>query len=203
MNGQWLKDAHTLGVLEAISSEENVSQRRLAGTLGVALGLANSYVKRCVRMGWVKVTHAPGNRYLYYLTPKGMVEKSRLTGKYLSLSMSFYRKAAHSCRDAFEACLAGDWQNIALVGTSELTEIALVRSRELAVSIIGILDYERQDEERFLGHAVFREIQQFSRCDAWIMCDMSNTIKTYKRLSLEVGEDRVIVPTIIDWRRTQ
>ena len=71
MNAVEREDDHTLGVLSAVSEEGNLSQRRLALHLGVALGLANSYLKRCVKKGWVKVHQVPGNRYLYYLTPRG------------------------------------------------------------------------------------------------------------------------------------
>ena len=61
--------------------EENsqITQRSLASELGIALGLTNAYLKRCVRKGWVKINQAPANRYAYYLTPRGFAEKSRLT----------------------------------------------------------------------------------------------------------------------------
>ena len=56
------------------------SQRRIAEDLGIALGLVNAYLKRCVKKGLVKVSQAPARRYAYYLTPQGFAEKSRLTG---------------------------------------------------------------------------------------------------------------------------
>ena len=60
-----------------------MTQRHLADRLGVALGLANSYLRRCARKGLIKITQAPDNRYLYYLTPQGFTEKTRLTARYL------------------------------------------------------------------------------------------------------------------------
>jgi hypothetical protein len=59
--------------------------------LGIALGLVNAYLKRCAKAGLIKIKQAPSSRYSYYLTPKGFVEKSRLTATYLSQSMSFFR----------------------------------------------------------------------------------------------------------------
>ena len=81
-------DTRTLEILAIVQNSEQLSQRYLARQLGVALGLANSYLKRCVKKGWVKVQQAPANRYLYYLTPTGFAEKSRLTTQYLSYSSS-------------------------------------------------------------------------------------------------------------------
>ena len=96
------ENARTLEILDIVQRNEQVSQRHLASQLGVALGLANSYLKRCVKKGWVKVQQAPANRYLYYLTPTGFAEKSRLTAEYLSTSLGFYPEALNSCQRVFD-----------------------------------------------------------------------------------------------------
>src|SRR3972149_9861076 len=68
-----------LGLLESVERDGGQSQRRLASELGIALGLVNAYLKRCIKKGLVKVSEAPARRYAYYLTPQGFAEKSRLT----------------------------------------------------------------------------------------------------------------------------
>ena len=83
----------TLGLLSAVEANSALTQRSVASDLGIALGLANAYLKRCVRKGLVKVKQVPANRYSYYLTPKGFAEKSRLTAEYLSISFNFFRSA--------------------------------------------------------------------------------------------------------------
>ena len=130
MNTVEREDDHALSVLSAVSDDTSLSQRRLALRMGVALGLVNFYLKRCVKKGWVKVHQVPGNRYLYYLTPRGFAEKSRLTARYLSRSMSFYRKASQSCLAALQDCADNTWQRVALVGLSDLAEIAIIRKHE-------------------------------------------------------------------------
>src|SRR5271157_1367844 len=86
-----------LGLLESVERDGAQSQRKLASDLGIALGLANAYLKRCVHKGLVKVGQAPARRYAYYLTPQGFAEKSRLTATYLSHSFSFFREARAQC----------------------------------------------------------------------------------------------------------
>ena len=86
-----------LGLLEAVEHDRAQSQRHLASELGIALGLVNAYLKRCVKKGLVKIGEAPARRYAYYLTPKGFAEKSRLTVEYLSYSFSFFRQAKTDC----------------------------------------------------------------------------------------------------------
>ena len=67
-----------LGLLESVERGQVQSQRRLASDLGVALGLINAYLKRCINKGLVKVSQAPARCYAYYLTPSGFAEKSHL-----------------------------------------------------------------------------------------------------------------------------
>ena len=71
----------TLGILNAVHQNERITQRSVAQELGIALGLANAYLKRCAKKGLIKVSQAPANRYAYYLTPQGFAEKSRLTAE--------------------------------------------------------------------------------------------------------------------------
>src|SRR6516165_11314689 len=82
-----------LGLLRSVERDGGQSQRRLAAELGIALGLVNAYLKRCIKKGLVKVSEAPARRYAYYLTPPGFAEKSRLTVEYLSYSFSLFRQA--------------------------------------------------------------------------------------------------------------
>src|SRR6185437_12480740 len=94
-------DRIVLGLLTSVEVDGARSQRRMAAELGVALGLVNAYLKRSIKKGLVKVSHAPARRYAYYLTPQGFSEKSRLTVEYLSDSFSFFRRAKTDCSELF------------------------------------------------------------------------------------------------------
>jgi len=52
----------TLELLDANERSGETSQRHRASQMGVALGLANSYLKRCAKKGLVKIREAPANR---------------------------------------------------------------------------------------------------------------------------------------------
>jgi hypothetical protein len=117
--------------------------------------------------GFIKISEAPANRYLYYLTPKGFTEKSRLTAKYLFSSFAFYRKAGDSCLDVFQKCEALGWRRILLYGMSDLAEIATLRVQERDVQIVGILD-PHAERHRFAGLPVWRNFDQAEPFD--VMC---------------------------------
>src|SRR5665811_2593048 len=92
-----------LGLLESVERNGAQTQRHLAAELGIALGLVNAYLKRCVKKGLVKVSEAPARRYAYYLTPHGFTEKSRLTVEYLSYSFTLFRRAKTDYAAALDA----------------------------------------------------------------------------------------------------
>ena len=183
-------------ILAAIEARSDVTQRHLARSTGIALGLANSYLKRCVRKGLVKIHQAPANRYLYYLTPKGFAEKSRLTAQYLSVSFAFYRRAGDSCRAAFQQCESRELKKVVLCGISDLAEIASLRALEHDVEIVGTFD-PNGPQDRFLNHEVASNLDDLEPFDVCLLTDLGDPQKTYSTLVSRVGADRVIVPGIL------
>src|ERR1700681_2706313 len=113
-------------MLNAVEENSVLTQRSLARELGIALGLANAYLKRCVTKGYIKVSHVPAKRYAYYLTPKGFAEKSRLTAQYLAISFDFFRVARTQCREILGQCERQGWTRIVLCGGGEIAEIVML-----------------------------------------------------------------------------
>ncbi len=196
MNNKDREESLTLELLEAIEANSDVTQRHLADRLGVALGLANSYLKRCVRKGLVKIKQAPANRYLYYLTPKGFAEKSRLTARYLSFSFQFYRRAGESCARAFRACERAGWARVGLYGASDLAEIAAIRAVESNVKVAVVCDPELS-QSSFRSIPVIRTVVDDGAVDAWILTEFSNPVAAFEALSKRWPRERVVVPDIL------
>jgi predicted transcriptional regulator len=166
---QQKEDRLTLEVLSAVDDGDQLSQRRLASQMGVALGLANSYIKRCVRKGLIKINEAPANRYAYYLTPKGFTEKSRLTAGFLSSSLDFYRKAADSCSTLFDECESAGVRQVVLCGDSDLAEIAFLRALDKAIEVTGLYD-PKCNRQRFFDRPVWREFDDVKGVARVVTC---------------------------------
>lgn len=81
-------------VLRALEHNPQLSQRDLARELGVSLGGVNYCVKALINRGSIKVENfrASDNmiRYAYILTPEGLAEKGRMTGRFLKRKMREY-----------------------------------------------------------------------------------------------------------------
>ena len=191
------EEALTLEILQTIEAHSDVTQRRLADRLGIALGLANSYLKRCARKGLIKVNQAPANRYLYYLTPQGFAEKIRLTKEYLSASFDFYRSAGSSLSAVFEECSEMRGRRILFAGVSELAEIGSLRAQDYRLDFIGTYDpYSKLD--RFLRKPVWHDFESVHSFDICVFTALMNMDSLHGELSERLETRQWMVPDILD-----
>jgi len=81
-------------VLRLLQGDPNCSQRDIAKALGVSLGGVNYCLNALVKKGYVKICNFKASdnklRYAYILTPKGITEKTALTGRFLQRKMHEY-----------------------------------------------------------------------------------------------------------------
>lgn len=190
-SGSSLNEDHILlGVLEAVERNSAITQRAVSRELGIALGLANAYLKRCVLKGLIKVSEVPARRYAYFLTPQGFVEKSRLTASYLSYSFAFFRRSRAQCADIFDAALAKRQRRLALLGAGDLAEIATLVARERDVEIVEI--WSVKDIENF-----HRGAKALGEIDAVVVTALEDS-RAAAILAIKVfGANRVHVPELL------
>jgi DNA-binding MarR family transcriptional regulator len=186
----------TLGVLTAIERDPAMTQRSAASEVGIALGLVNAYLKRCVRKGWVKIQQVPRKRYVYYLTPRGFAEKARLTSEYLSFSLDFFRRARAEYDDAIAACAAHGWNRVVIVGDTDLAEIASLCCHDREVVVLGILA-PGSTAQRFAGLPVFPSLDHLPEVDAAILALAHEPTELGKALAGRLGRQKVVAPTIL------
>jgi hypothetical protein len=192
-----------LGLLESVDRDGAQSQRKLASDLGIALGLVNAYLKRCVKKGLLKIGQAPPRRYAYYLTPQGFAEKSRLTVEYLSSSFSFFRRAREDCSSVLKIAHARGWYRVALVGVSDLAEIATLCALEQGVTIVAVID-SKSGIDRFVGSPVVQSIAAVpGGFDAVVITDLKATLESVRAVIEQLDAERVLVPALLGIRNNR
>jgi DNA-binding MarR family transcriptional regulator len=136
-------------ILNAIAVNDRLTQRHLARELGVAVSLANLYVRRLVLKGFIRIINVRPNRLRYLLTPKGIAEKTRLAYTYLSRTFERYREARQSLREALRPLAENGLKRIAFYGTGEAAEVAYLCLKETGVDLDSVFDAASGDW--FLG----------------------------------------------------
>jgi DNA-binding MarR family transcriptional regulator len=185
-----------LGLLNAIAESGDRSQRSLSAQLGVALGLANAYLARCVKKGLIKISQVPPNRYAYYLTPQGFREKSRLTSEYLSQSFNLFRLARHQFSDLLGDCQHRGWGRVALWGVGDVAEVALLCLLDHPVTVVGLVD-PSGTHTLFRGYPVAADLTGLPAADAVLLTDLDDPQGSYDRLLALLPEERVLAPKVL------
>lgn len=163
-------DQHTHRILTELEAGNGISQRSLARSVGIALGLTNLLIRRLVRKGWVRVIHIRPNRVKYLLTPTGIAEKARMSRQALQRSVRFYLDARDRIRERF-GTLSAEWpdegsdaaasgtKRIAFYGAGEVAEIGYICLHETDLSLVAVVDDRKDDrspERIFFGLPVRR-----------------------------------------------
>jgi DNA-binding MarR family transcriptional regulator len=113
-----------LSIMESIAAAskdaEILTQREIARSAGLSLGMTNALLKRLAERGWIKLTRISTRTIRYALNPEGVAEIAKRSAAYFRRSA----KNAEMYRERLESFVLGRLQDgvgtIVLVGTSEL-----------------------------------------------------------------------------------
>jgi EPS-associated MarR family transcriptional regulator len=87
-----LSDEYRYKILKRLEADPEISQRELAGELGISLGRVNYCLQALIEKGLVKAGNFRNSRnkkaYAYLLTPKGIEDKARITVQFLKLKLA-------------------------------------------------------------------------------------------------------------------
>jgi EPS-associated MarR family transcriptional regulator len=88
------KNEEVLKVIRELKENPGITQRELSSRLGISLGKVNFLIKALIQHGLIKVHNFKNSNnkiaYLYYITPKGIKEKARITYYFLKRKMKEY-----------------------------------------------------------------------------------------------------------------
>jgi EPS-associated MarR family transcriptional regulator len=91
-----LENEAVLRIFREIHRSPEMTQRQLSSRLGISLGKVNFLINSLIELGLVKVDNfknsSSKSAYLYYLTPRGIEEKSRATYLFLKFKIQEYER---------------------------------------------------------------------------------------------------------------
>lgn len=147
------KDFNTFRLMEEVARDGSPSQRELSRRLNLSLGLVNTFIKRLVSKGYLKIKNLPRNRVKYLLTPKGVARKSKLTVDYLRSSVNFYRVVKKLLLSKFKEMEGNQINSILFFGSGEVADLAYLYLQLTDIQLAGIVD-DRQNKDDFFEFKV-------------------------------------------------
>ena len=137
-------------ILQAIASSEHVTQRSLAGDLGVALGLTNLLIRRLVGKGYVRMAGMGTRHVRYLMTPAGWEALARATRESLENTVHLYTQTREHIRASLDAVSARcepdatGQKRVVFYGAGDVAEIAYVSLQRTDLTLVGVVDDRRR-----------------------------------------------------------
>lgn len=83
-------------IIRLMETSPQITQRELAGNLGISLGKVNYCINALMAKGWIKLQNFSASPkkigYVYLLTPEGIKQRTLLTAKFLSRKIKEYEQ---------------------------------------------------------------------------------------------------------------
>lgn len=171
-------------LLEHVDENPQISQRALSTQVGIAFGLVNTYLKRSVEKGWVRVKNISPKRYAYFVTPQGMLEKTRMVKDYMSHSLALFREARAQADVFFAEAQRRNYKKIAIIGSGDLSEIIQLVAQAYTFDIYLV--------------SLEGDLKNY---DAVFIADMSNPQILYDRALRALTAERVFALDVLHIKR--
>ncbi len=150
------EELRTLTLFNTVENSPEINQRKLAQELDISLGLTNTYFQRVLKKGWIRAKQVKPRRWLYFLTPQGALEKSRLSLSYMHRTLESFRelkiKGDEHLRILSEKAVTG----IHLCGENDLTEIISFCFTGFKIELLSVIpektliaEVEQDKEQKF------------------------------------------------------
>ena len=150
------EELRTLTLFNTVENRPEINQRQLARELDVSLGLTNTYFQRVLKKGWVRAKQVKPRRWLYFLTPQGALEKSRLSLSYLHRTLDSFRELKRKGDEHLRILSEKGVRGIHLCGEDDLTEVLSFCFSGFEIELLSVIqektllaELEQSNEPKF------------------------------------------------------
>ena len=133
------EELRTLTLFNNVESSPEINQRQLARELDVSLGLTNTYFQRVLKKGWVRAKQVKPRRWLYFLTPQGALEKSRLSLSYMHRTLDSFRELKAKGDEHLRILSQKGIRGIHLCGENDLTEVLSFCFSGVEIELLSVI----------------------------------------------------------------
>ena len=119
-----------------------------------------------------------------------------MTARYLTNSFSFYRRARNQCDELIQEAADAGVRRLALIGSGELTEIALLCALQYDLEVVAVVDSEAR-ANRFRHAPLVRDLESAGAVDAVLICDLNAPQSAFDSLSEAFAPERILTPELL------
>jgi DNA-binding MarR family transcriptional regulator len=176
-------------LLEELEKNPVISQRELSHKFGIALGVTNACLRRMACKGWIRIRDFNRRKIGYYLTPKGLSEKAKLSLHLISCTLHHYSELKKIISTRLLEMERDGKERIVFYGVSDEMEVAYVTLQGVNLKLVGIVE----DDEKFKPQIIFGyELEPVSRVqelkpDCILITSLNEIVKKKEKLKEIIG----------------
>ncbi len=110
-------------IIEEISRDRNLTQRKISHKLGLSLGMTNIILKRLASKGYIKVKGLTRRKVQYILTPKGFAEKTKRSYRYFLKTIHSFQEMKKKIQHLILMEYKKGETHFVILGDNELADI--------------------------------------------------------------------------------
>lgn len=192
------EEMRNLRFLEELERNPVISQRELSHKFNIALGVTNACLRRMARKGWIRIRDLNPRKIGYYLTPKGVIEKGKLTLNLVSFRIQHYAELKKIIAERLLEMQNRGLKRLAFYGISDEMEIAYITLQGVNLKLVGIVE----DDEKFKPQIIFGyEVEPVSRIqelrpDCILITSLIENGEKKERLKKIYGKDSICIKDI-------
>ena len=133
------EELRILTIFNTVENSPGINQRKLAEELGISLGMTNTYFQRILKKGWVRAKQVKPRRWLYFITPQGVLEKSRLSLSYMHRTLESFRELKSKGDEHLRILSAKGVTGIHLCGEEDLIEIVSFCFTGFRIELLSVI----------------------------------------------------------------
>lgn len=142
------REVRHLPVLDAVNGAGNVSQRRLAEELQMAVSQVNRLIRELLDAGYLELVDSGVRPFAYRLTEAGERYLRRLHLDHYRAVVIRFRELQSRIRERLSGFRDDGVQRMVLYGTGEVMEVALPLAEDLGFEVVGLVDDDPDKQGR-------------------------------------------------------
>lgn len=134
------KDTWVLAILDALSQDCDLSQRELAGRVGLSGAVINQRLRELQARKLLRFEIRNGKSYRYVLTPEGERLRGEMISRCTCEAIHIYTALKRHCRERLEWLRSKGIQKIVVFGAAETCEVVISALSGLPLRIVALVD---------------------------------------------------------------
>ncbi len=134
------KDTWVLAILDALSQDCDLTQRDLAGRVGLSGAVINQRLRELQARKLLRFEIRNGKSYRYVLTPEGERLRGEMISRCTCEAIHIYTALKRHCRERLEWLWSRGIQKIAVFGAAETCEVVISALSGLPLRVMALVD---------------------------------------------------------------